>query len=56
MNDIPAGDDQASRRADLIRRGRLIPATDPAPIKLPAGEVSPDDSTEHISTLRDERL
>ncbi|GAA1688557.1 hypothetical protein GCM10009745_36850 [Kribbella yunnanensis] len=56
MNDTPAGDDQASRRADLTRRGRLIPATDPAPIKLAPGEVSPDDSTEHVSALREERL
>ncbi|WP_165956903.1 hypothetical protein [Kribbella antibiotica] len=43
-------------RADLIRRSRLVPATDPAPLQLPPGDASPDDSTEHISALRKERL
>ena len=50
-------DDNTSTRADLIRRGRLIPAGDPGPLALPPGE--PDlsvDSTEIISDLREERL
>ncbi|MFF1817393.1 hypothetical protein ACFVWG_08860 [Kribbella sp. NPDC058245] len=53
MNDADA---QARIRADLIRRGRLIPATDSAPLDLPPGDPSADDSTEHISALREERL
>ncbi|HWD79033.1 MAG TPA: type II toxin-antitoxin system prevent-host-death family antitoxin [Kribbella sp.] len=50
-------DDNTSIRADLIRRGRLIPASNPGPLVLPAGE--PDlsvDSTEIVSDLREERL
>jgi prevent-host-death family protein len=42
---------------DLVGRGRLIPATDPGPFALPAGE--PDtttDSTQIVSDLREERL
>lgn len=42
---------------DLIRRGRVVPATSSGPIPLPPGE--PDlttDSTEIISELRAERL
>jgi prevent-host-death family protein len=50
-------DDRTSGLRDLVRRGRLIPAGDPAPPTLPPGE--PDlsiDSTEVISDLREERL
>jgi prevent-host-death family protein len=50
-------DDAESGLADLVRRGRLIPASDPAPPALPPGD--PDlsiDSTEIISDLREERL
>ncbi|MGW6278911.1 type II toxin-antitoxin system Phd/YefM family antitoxin [Kribbella sp. NPDC055071] len=50
-------DDTAGIRADLIRRGRLIPASNPGPLTLPPGE--PDltvDSTDIISDLREERL
>jgi len=50
-------DDNTSIRADLIRRGRLIPASNPGPLVLPPGE--PDlsiDSTDIISDLREERL
>lgn len=50
-------DANSSIRADLISRGRLIPASDPGPLTLPPGE--PDltvDSTEIISDLREERL
>ena len=50
-------DDSARGLADLVRRGRLIPAGDSAPPALPPGE--PDlsiDSTETISDLREERL
>lgn len=42
---------------DLVRRGRLIPATDSGPLALPTGE--PDtatDSTQIVSDLREERL
>lgn len=42
---------------DLVSRGRLIPATDPSPLTLPAGE--PDltiDSAQIVSDLREERL
>jgi prevent-host-death family protein len=42
---------------DLVRRGRIIPATDTGPIPLPPGR--PDlliDSTDIVSDLRDERL
>jgi prevent-host-death family protein len=50
-------DNDTSTRAELIRRGRLIPATSPAPVVVPPGE--PDlsiDSTDIISDLREERL
>ena len=50
-------DDSTSGLSDLVRRGRLIPAGDPAPPALPPGD--PDlstDSTEVISDLREERL
>ncbi|NIK54854.1 type II toxin-antitoxin system Phd/YefM family antitoxin [Kribbella shirazensis] len=50
-------DDSTSIRADLVRRGRLIPASNPGPLTLPPGE--PDlsiDSTEVVSDLREERL
>jgi prevent-host-death family protein len=50
-------DDHARGMDELIRRGRLIPATDSAPPALPPGE--PDltiDSTEVISNLREDRL
>jgi prevent-host-death family protein len=50
--------DNTSIRAELIRRGRLIPASAPGPLPPPpAGE--PDlsiDSTDIISDLREERL
>lgn len=43
--------------ADLVRRGRLIPASDPTPPALPRGELDLSiDSTEVISDLREERL
>ncbi|MDX2974089.1 hypothetical protein PWY87_28355 [Kribbella solani] len=44
-------------RTDLIRRGRLVQASDPAPLPLPSGE--PDlsiDSTDVVSEPREERL
>jgi prevent-host-death family protein len=50
-------DDNTSIRADLVRRGRLIPASNPGPLTLPPGE--PDlatDSTDVVSDLREERL
>jgi prevent-host-death family protein len=50
-------DDNTRGLGDLVRRGRLIPATDQAPPALPPGD--PDlliDSTEVISDLREERL
>jgi prevent-host-death family protein len=50
-------DDNSSIRAELIRRGRLIPASNPGPLVLPPCE--PDlsvDSTEIVSDLREERL
>lgn len=50
-------EDSTSIRNDLIRRGRLIPASNPGPLTLPPGE--PDlstDSTAVISDLREERL
>ncbi|MGC4943723.1 type II toxin-antitoxin system Phd/YefM family antitoxin [Kribbella sp. DT2] len=50
-------DHDTSTRVELIRRGRLIPATSPAPVVVPPGE--PDlsiDSTDIISDLREERL
>ncbi|GAA1573028.1 MULTISPECIES: type II toxin-antitoxin system prevent-host-death family antitoxin [Kribbella] len=50
-------EDSTNLRTDLIRRGRLVPATNPGPLVLPPGE--PDlttDSTEVISDLREERL
>jgi prevent-host-death family protein len=50
-------DDTAGIRADLIRRGRLIPASNPGSLTLPPGE--PDltvDSTDIVSDLREERL
>lgn len=46
-----------SIRSELVRRGRLIPAGDPGPLPLPAGD--PDlstDSTDVVSDLREERL
>ncbi|MEU8226988.1 type II toxin-antitoxin system prevent-host-death family antitoxin [Kribbella sp. NPDC048915] len=50
-------DDDTSVRADLIRRGRLIPASNPGPLRLPPGEVDKTvDSTDIISDLREERL
>jgi len=50
-------DDAASGLADLVRRGRLIPASDPTPPALPPGESDLSiDSTEVISDLREERL
>lgn len=43
--------------ADLVRRGRLIPASDPTPPALPPGELDLSiDSAEVISALREERL
>ena len=43
--------------ADLVRRGQLIPASDPTPPALPAGPADLTiDSTEVVSDLRDERL
>jgi prevent-host-death family protein len=50
-------DDSTRGVADLVRRGRLIPASDPASPALPPGD--PDlaiDSTDIISDLREERL
>jgi prevent-host-death family protein len=50
-------DDSTRGLADLVRRGRLIPASDPASPALPPGD--PDlaiDSTDIISDLREERL
>jgi prevent-host-death family protein len=50
-------DTNATRRADLVRRGRLIPAGHLGPLVLP--QSKPDlsvDSTEVISDLRKERL
>ncbi|TCO47568.1 prevent-host-death family protein [Kribbella antiqua] len=50
-------DDNTRGLADLVRRGRLIPATDPSPLTLPSGD--PDlsiDSADVISDLREERL
>jgi|1186.fasta_scaffold495542_1 hypothetical protein len=45
------------KRADLIRRGRLIPASDRTPLALPAGPADlSTDSTEVVSSLREERL
>jgi prevent-host-death family protein len=43
--------------ADLVRRGRLIPATDPGPPALPEGEIDTvTDSAQVVSDLREERL
>ncbi len=50
-------DNDTSHRAELIRRGRLIPSITSAPMVVPRGE--PDlsiDSTDIISDLREERL
>jgi prevent-host-death family protein len=50
-------EDSTRGLSDLVRRGRLIPASDPAPPALPPGD--PDlsvDSTEVVSDLREERL
>lgn len=50
-------DHAISTRSELIRRGRLIPATAPAHLVVPPGE--PDlstDSTDIVSDLREERL
>ncbi|MEU4193087.1 type II toxin-antitoxin system prevent-host-death family antitoxin [Kribbella sp. NPDC026611] len=50
-------DNNTSIRDELIRRGRLIPASNPGPLALPPGE--PDlsiDSTDIVSDLREERL
>ncbi|WP_166679531.1 hypothetical protein [Kribbella pratensis] len=47
----------ANIRADLVRRGRLIPADDPIPLELPPGDVDTStDSTEVIADLREDRL
>jgi len=43
--------------ADLVSRGRLLPATDTGPIALPEGETDMStDSTQVVSDLREERL
>ena len=43
--------------ADLIGRGMLIPASDPAPLALPVGDPDQSmNSTDVISDLREERL
>jgi prevent-host-death family protein len=50
-------DDNTRGLADLVRRGRLIPATDPSPLTLPSGDPELSiDSTDVISDLREERL
>lgn len=53
---VPIGDN-TSIRTDLIRRGRLIPASNPGSLALPPGD--PDlsiDSADVVSDLREERL
>ncbi|MEV0794117.1 type II toxin-antitoxin system prevent-host-death family antitoxin [Kribbella sp. NPDC050459] len=43
--------------AELVRRGRLIPASDPTPFALPTGPTDVTiDSTDVVSDLREERL
>ncbi|MFD7153901.1 type II toxin-antitoxin system Phd/YefM family antitoxin [Kribbella sp. NPDC059898] len=50
-------DDNTSIRSDLIRRGRLIPASNPGRMVLPAGTSHASlESTEIVSDLREERL
>ncbi|MGY4772599.1 type II toxin-antitoxin system Phd/YefM family antitoxin [Kribbella sp. CWNU-51] len=50
-------DDSEHGIADLVRRGRLTPASDPTPPALPPGELDLSiDSAEVISALREERL
>ncbi|HEY9333742.1 MAG TPA: hypothetical protein VIQ79_04975 [Kribbella sp.] len=40
-----------------MRRGRLIPASDPTPLALPTGPTDVTiDSTDVVSDLREERL
>ena len=54
---MAAIDDNIGIRTELLRRGQLIPASDPAPLALPSGEPDPSfDSAELISALREERL
>ncbi|WP_165550169.1 hypothetical protein [Kribbella speibonae] len=44
-------------RAEMIRRGRLIPASDPSPPAPPTGPADASiDSTDVVSDLREERL
>ncbi|MFF0338556.1 type II toxin-antitoxin system Phd/YefM family antitoxin [Kribbella sp. NPDC004875] len=50
-------DEAENTLADLARRGRLIPASDPTPLALPTGPADLTvDSTDVVSDLRDERL
>lgn len=58
MDSTPVtGDDSIRIRADLIRRGRLIPASDPTSSVLPTDQTDlSTDSTDIISDLREERL
>jgi prevent-host-death family protein len=50
-------DDAESALVDLVRRGRLIPASDPTPLALPTGPIDlTSDSTDVVSDLREERL
>lgn len=47
----------ASGLADLVARGRVVPATGSGPIPLPAGPVDTEiDSAEIISEQREDRL
>lgn len=42
---------------DLIARGRVIPATNTAPLSMPSGDLDMEtDSTRLVSELREERL
>jgi prevent-host-death family protein len=50
-------DSAASGMEDLVRRGRVIPATDPGPPALPDGDTDTStDSAQVVSDLREERL
>ena len=48
---------RAGEITDLVRRGRLIPATDTISLPLPPGGTGADsDSSETVSDLREDRL
>lgn len=52
---VPVG--VSSELADLVARGRVIPATRSGPIAMPPGEIdTTTDSTQILSELREDRL